>query len=164
LTFAELRRSQLTDLEFDPIASERAGDPAIRDIRARRFLIDLFAYGAASAAALACDYGLLVWLVAWHVHYLLASLVSFSVGMGVAYLLCVRFVFAARRTTSPKAEAAGFVAVGITGLALTQILLYLLVGRLALPVALAKIPTTGIVFLFNFLCRRSLVFVGRRGG
>lgn len=127
-----------------------------------RFVRDLVGYGLVSAVALACDYGLLIGLTAGGLHYLMASFVSFSVGMAVAYALCVRFVFSTRRAVSREVEAAGFFAVGVAGLALTQVLLYLLVSKAGLGVALAKIPTTGIVFLFNFLCRRGLVFVGRR--
>lgn len=123
-----------------------------------RFLVDLTAYGLVSVVALLCDYGLLLLFVGCGLHYLLASTISFSVGMGVAYALSVRFVFQTRRAVSREAEAAGFFAVGIVGLMLTQALLYLFVSRLDLPVALAKIPTTGAVFLFNFLCRRGLVF------
>ena len=81
--------------------------------------------------------------------------------MVVAYALSVRYVFQRRRAASRGVEAAGFVAVGLAGLLLTQVLLYLLVSRLGLTVALAKVPTTGGVFLFNFLCRRGMVFARR---
>ena len=76
--------------------------------------------------------------------------------MIVAYGLSIRFVFQTRRATSRETEAAGFFAVGLAGLLLTQLLLYLFVSRVGMPVALSKIPTTGIVFAFNFLCRRGL--------
>jgi putative flippase GtrA len=132
------------------------------DGRIARFLSDLVAYGLVSVVALACDYGLLLGLVACKVNYLLASLTSFSIGMGVAYALSIRFVFSDRRAVSREAEAGGFFAVGLVGLALTQGLLYLFVSHVGLSVALAKIPTTGIVFVFNFLCRRGLVFRGTR--
>lgn len=129
--------------------------------RTPRILLDLIGYGLVSVAALACDYGLLLLLVHAGVHYLIASTISFSIGMGVAYALSIRVVFSDRRAVSREAEAAGFFAVGIVGLLLTQVLLYVFVSRIGLAVAVAKIPTTGFVFLFNFLCRRGLVFVGR---
>ena len=146
MTLAELRRTSA-----NVVIGGRAG----------RFLADLVAYGVVSLAALACDYGLLVGLVACGLHYLVASFLSFSAGMVVAYALCVRFVYASRRAGSRETEATGFFAVGLAGLALTQALLYLFVSCGGLPVALAKIPTTGVVFFFNFLCRRSLVFASR---
>lgn len=126
------------------------------------FIVDLVRYGLVSVAALACDYGLLLALTAGGLHYLAAAAVSFSVGIGVAYALSVRFVFADRRDTSRVREAVGFFAVGLAGLLLTQLLLFLFVSGLSIDVAIAKIPTTACVFVFNFLARRGLVFTGLR--
>ncbi|WP_246725494.1 GtrA family protein [Beijerinckia sp. L45] len=128
----------------------------------RPFVIDLVRYGLVSVAALLCDYGLLLVLVAGGLHYLVAAAISFSAGMGVAYALSVRFVFPDRRDRSRLREAAGFFAVGFAGLLLTQLLLIVFVSGLSLDVAIAKIPTTGCVFIFNFLARRGLVFTGLR--
>lgn len=139
----------------------QAGSVALAERSVGRFVLDLIGYGLVSVAALACDYGLLVGFVAAGMHYLLASFLSFSCGMLVAYVLCVRLVFATRRAASREMEATGFFAVGLAGLVVTQLLLLVFVSRVGLTVALAKIPTTGIVFLFNFLCRRGLVFATR---
>ena len=140
------------------IDAGRAG-AARRIARLPRVVVDLLGYGCVSAVALACDYGLLLLLVAAGLQYLVAATLSFLVGMVVAYALSVRFVFFDRRADSREVEAAGFFVVGIAGLLLTQALLYVFVARCHLPVALAKIPTTGVVFAFNFLGRRGLVFV-----
>ena len=126
--------------------------------RLPRVVADLMGYGLVSVVALACDYGLLVALSAAGLHYLLAATASFTLGMVVAYALSIRFVFARRRALTREAEAAGFFAVGLLGLLLTQALLYVFVSHLGLSVGVAKVPTTGIVFAFNFLCRRGLVF------
>ena len=139
-------------------APDVTGSLAPAESRLSRLLSDLAGYGLVSVAALACDYGLLVGLVACGLHYLVASVLGFSVGMAVSYTLCIHLVFASRRAGSREVEAAGFLLVGVAGLALTQLLLYLFVARLGVAVALAKIPTTGLVFLFNFACRRGFVF------
>ena len=107
-----------------------------------RVLVDLTGYGLVSVVALACD------------------AIAFTVGMAVAYALSIRFVFPSRRALTREAEAGGFFAVGMLGLVLTQVLLFLLVSKLGMPVALAKAPTAVVVFLFNFVCRRGLVFAG----
>ena len=135
--------------------------PAALVGRLPRIITDLVGYGLVSVVALACDYGLLVGLTAVGMHYLVAASIGFTVGIAVAYGLSAHLVFADRRAGSRVAEAAGFIAIGLAGLALTQLCLYLLVARAHMPVALAKLPTAGGVFLFNFLSRRSLVFVGR---
>lgn len=126
------------------------------------FIVDLMRYGLVSIAALVCDYALLILLTVGGLHYLLAAAVSFSVGIGVAYVLSVRFVFADRRDPSRLREALGFFAVGFAGLLLTQLLLFVFVSGLSIDVAVAKIPTTGCAFIFNFLVRRGLVFTGLR--
>ena len=128
----------------------------------RPFVIDLLRYGLVSVAALVCDYGLLLALTAGGLHYLAAAAISFSIGIGVAYALSVRFVFADRRAASRLREAAGFFAVGFAGLLLTQLLLFVFVSGLSIDVAIAKIPTTACVFTFNFLARRGLVFTRLR--
>lgn len=135
-------------------AAHRFGDHA----GSRRFLLDLVGYGAVSVAALACDTGVLILLARLGVHYLVAAATGFSLGMFVAYTLSIRFVFADRRARSTRAELVGFLAVGLAGLLLTQGLMALFVSGLGIAVALAKIPTAGVVFLFNFLARRGLVF------
>jgi putative flippase GtrA len=61
----------------------------------------------------------------------------------------------------PSLELASFVAIGVAGLALNQLLIWTLVSRFGLDVALAKAPTAGAVFMFNFLARRALLFAPR---
>ncbi len=137
-----------------------AGAPCLAGTGSVRVLADLVGYGLVSVLALACDGGLLLLFVALGVNDLLAATASFSAGMLLACTLNVRFVFADRCGISRKAEVFGFFAVGIAGLVATQLLLSLFVAKVGLGVAVAKIPTTGMVFLFNFLCRRHLVFTG----
>jgi putative flippase GtrA len=122
------------------------------------FVADLVRYGAASGAALACDYAVLIGLLGAGLHYLMASAIGFSAGIVVAYLMSIRFVFPARRGADRMREAAGFLAVGLAGLLLTQVLLFVLVSGFTIVVPLAKTLTSGAVFFFNFLLRRSLVF------
>ena len=117
---------------------------------------DLWRYGLCSALAL--DWGLLVLLVALGMSYLIAATISFSTGMLVAYFGSVRFVFSDRRTHTPLAEAVGFFVIGFLGLGVNDLLLFVFVKLLGIPVGLAKAPTVIGVFTFNFLTRRLLLF------
>lgn len=140
-----------------------AAAPA-RDLWARLRLVvhDLVRYGLASAVALAVDYGLLILLSkVFGVAYLNAAAAGFLAGMAVAYLLSISVVFPGRRSVRPSLELASFVAIGVAGLALNQLLIWTLVSRFGLDVALAKAPTAGAVFMFNFLARRALLFAPR---
>ena len=126
------------------------------------FAKDAAGYGAASAVALAVDYSSLVVLNSvFHVAYLTAAFTAFMLGLVVAYVLNTRFVFKGRSRYSARGELIGFLVTGLAGLALNQALMYGFVSGLGLPVAAAKAPTVGFVFMFNFLSRRILLFHGR---
>lgn len=120
---------------------------------------DLFSYGLASAAALVLDWGLLYVLTSRvGMGYLVAAAIGFCAGMAVTYGLSIFVVFRGRRSTPPATEAMGFMAIGMTGLLVNELLLALFVQAFGLPPVVAKAPTAGCVFLFNFLTRRSLLF------
>lgn len=124
-----------------------------------RLAADLVKYGFASAAALALDYGLLmIGYKLLGVNYLLAAALGFVAGLCLVYLLSVRYVFSGRRRLRPGSELVGFLVTGLIGLLLNEALLSVLVESGYLSVALAKIPTAGCVFLFNFTARRALLF------
>ncbi len=121
-------------------------------------LRELALYGLASALALGVDWGLLLILTKLRVNYLLASGAGFTSGIGVTYILSVSMVFRHRPVADRKREFVGFLGVGLAGLILTQGLMALWVERLHMTPGMAKIPTAGVVFLFNFTVRRALLF------
>ena len=121
-------------------------------------LRELILYGLASAAALAVDWGLLVLLTWMGVDYLVASGSGFCVGIGVAYALSIRMVFAHRPIAERWREFTGFLGVGLAGLLLTQGLMMVWVEAFGMSPASAKAATAGLVFLFNFTVRRALLF------
>lgn len=125
-------------------------------------LRELMLYGLASALALGLDWGLLLALTALGVNYLAASATGFVSGMAVTYLLSVSVVFRHRPVADRRREFVGFVGVGLAGLILTQGLMALWVEVLRLHPGVAKIPTAGIVFIFNFTVRRALLFKAPR--
>lgn len=125
---------------------------------ARVFASDLVGYGFCGAIALALDWGLLILLVKAGVNYLAAAAMSFIAGMALSYVGSAYFVFRGRRARRLSTEIAGFVVIGFAGLVLNQILIFLFVHFGGLEVALAKAPTAALVFMFNFLLRRMLLF------
>jgi putative flippase GtrA len=141
-------------------ASGYAARPPLLARRRAELAVDFIRYGACSAAALALDYGLLLVLSqGFGLHYLLASAIGFMSGLALAYVSSIAFVFKGRRRHAAPREFAGFAAIGVAGLGLTQLLLACLVGGLGLSVALAKPMTAIVVFMFNFGLRRATLFV-----
>ncbi len=145
------------------LQSTRAYAAALRDERAAQFIGDLWRYGLCSAVALGLDWGLLTGLVRAGMNYLPAATASFLVGMVAAYVGSVVFVYRGRRPCPVLAEAIGFFLIGFAGLFVNILLLFGFVKYLGLGVGLAKAPTAVGVFLFNFLMRRTLLFVGAPG-
>ena len=144
-----MHASEAEDLSF---SDKRYG-------RLIRLAIDLVKYAFASVAALALDYGLLMLLYrALGINYLIAAAIGFSAGLGFVYLLSVCYVFSDCRRFRPGPELLGFLATGLIGLLINEALMRFFVETLCLSVALAKMPSAGLVFTFNFMTRRALLF------
>lgn len=116
-------------------------------------------YGAISVAALALDYGLLIFLTEYvGIYYLVSASISFLAGMLLVYVTSISFIFQERRLASTSVEFTSFAAIGLAGLALNGFLLWCITTGTPLSYQIAKLPTAGIVFLFNYVARRNLLF------
>ena len=119
-------------------------------------------YFLVSLAALALDYGLLVGLTAiGHLYYLVSAAIGFLAGLALNYALSVAFVFREHRLGDRRIEFLGFLLIGLVGLGLNEVLMKALVESAGLGYALAKIPATGVGFVFNFSARRLLLFTAK---
>jgi putative flippase GtrA len=120
-------------------------------------------YFAASALAFALDLAALSGLSRFAgVHYLLAAPVGFALGLTLIYLLSVRWVFAERRMTNPRVEFVLFGLIGLLGAGINELVIYAGVEQFALAPEQAKIPSAALVFCFNFVARKLLLFTRYR--
>ena len=116
-------------------------------------------YGVASVTALAVDYGLLIFLAEYvGFHYLISASISFLVGGIVVYFASILHIFDQRRLSNKSIEITSFMAIGVVGLAMNGLLIWAITEGTPISYQLAKLPTAGIVFLFNYVARRSLLF------
>ena len=116
-------------------------------------------YGVASVTALAVDYGLLIFLTEYvGFHYLISASISFLVGGLLVYITKTIHILHQRRLSSKSIEITSFMAIGVVGLALNGLLIWAITEGTPLSYQLAKLPTAGIVFLFNYVARRSFLF------
>lgn len=119
----------------------------------------LLLYGASSALALGVDFGLLLWLHKVDgVDYLLAAAIGFSCGCIVTYICSRLFVFDNNSNRRDAITFVLFVLVGVLGLGLNHIVLYLGVDVFEITLVFAKCISAGLVFWFNFLLRGMFVF------
>lgn len=116
-------------------------------------------YLVASAVALAIDFALYIALIRLaEVNYLIAAPLGFAFGLATVYLLSVRWVFRYRRLADRRAEFALFAVIGLAGMALNQGIIYLIVQWMPGSYEIAKLISAGMVFCFNFISRKLLLF------
>lgn len=125
---------------------------------------DFVRYFAASLLALAVDTGTLsLCLRALHLGLAWSASIGFVAGAMVAYALSVRWVFRARACADmPALEFAAFVGIGIAGLGITQLVLWIGVTEMGLLAEAVKLGAAGISFAFNYVARKSLLFAVSR--
>ncbi len=119
-------------------------------------------YGLASAVAFSVD-AVRLWLLvaSGTMHYLAAATLAFCTGALVAYALSVRLVFTHRRVQSRAAELNLFVLIGLLGLGINNLVIWLGVEFAgAAPVA-AKFAASAVTLTLNFTLRRLALFTPR---
>lgn len=130
---------------------------ALDDVFSR--LVEFARYFAVSGVALAVDFALLMALARWTaMPYHTAAAIGFLAGMVVAYVGAVRWAFEKRSVRSWQLEFAIFAVIGLVGLIINEGVLSVCVESLALPLALAKMVSAGIVFASNFVMRKWILF------
>ena len=121
--------------------------------------IQLFRYTFVGGVAFLADFGLLAGLTELAgLNYLLSAALSFIVGLTVNYLLSVQWVFASRKLADRRAEFLLFALIGVVGLGLNELFLWLFTEFVGWYYLVSKIVATVIVFFWNFLARRIILF------
>ena len=98
---------------------------------------------------------------AWGIY--VAVVCGFIVGLVVNYVLSLKFVFTASDYADRGRSISAFVLfgiIGLVGLLLTELGMWLGVSILGIHYTLVKIVVTGGVLLWNYLARRLIVFGG----
>jgi len=135
-------------MAFSRLSAPRAG-----------FWVKLLRYGFSSGLALMVDVGLMLLLVNWFdVHYLVAAAIGFSSGCLVTWLLSITIVFNDQSKRATAHNMLLFVLVGVLGLVLNHIILFIGVDLLQIHLLLAKGFSAIVVFWFNFFLRGAYVF------
>ena len=125
--------------------------------------IQLFRYLFAGGLAFVVDVSLLYGLTEYlGVYYLLSSLIAFLVGLVITYLLSVFWIFDERRTQNRLVEIAVFGLIGGVGIILTGFFMWVFTSVLLLYYLYSKVLTTIIVFVWNFLAKKGILFTKRK--
>jgi putative flippase GtrA len=127
----------------------------------RKVSIDarLLRYVGAGGLAFVVDYATLLGLTELlDVHYLISATGGFLLGSVVCYALSVLWVFDEHRYQSRSTELMLFVAIGICGLCLNNLLIWAGTEGVGLPYQFSKLLAAGGVLFFNYTTRRVVLF------
>lgn len=119
---------------------------------------ELALYTLLSAVALAVDTGAFTGLLGMGAAWPWAAGVGFAAGLLMSYTGSTLFVFHQHRLTDRRTEFVIYGLVGVGGLALTQLSLWVWLALLHLPPLAAKLLSAAGVFAFNFTLRKILLF------
>ncbi|HPB90262.1 MAG TPA: GtrA family protein [Rugosibacter sp.] len=127
----------------------------ISSLLTRQFIRYLYVGGLSFLVDFACLYYLTEHI---GMHYLISATLAFSLGLTTSYLLCLAWVFDFRRMPNRWHEFMVFSAIGLFGLVLNNLLLWLLTEYAGLYYLVSKIIATAAILFFNFSLRRWLLF------
>ena len=121
--------------------------------------VQAFRFLVVGLVAFAFDFSfLMVAVKVWHWNYLLSAALAYSIGLIVNYGMCVRWVFPRRRFEDQRTEFILFALIGVTGLGLTELILWIGKDFAGLDIALAKFASLFFVAAWNFTLRKTLLF------
>lgn len=121
-------------------------------------------YTVVSALALLLDFAVYLLVAAAGAWPAAAGVIGYACGLGLHYILSVRYVFDARAAAKTEARLlAEFALSGLAGMAITALVIAATTDLAGLPLLPAKVLAVGSSFLVVFALRRGVVFADRKG-
>ncbi len=119
-------------------------------------LIQFLRYIFVGGMAFIADAGML-WLISLAAHYLIAAAAGFVFGLVVNFALSKLFIFKSSDINA-AAEFAAYAVIGIIGLGITELMMYLLTSKAGIYYMLSKIITAAVVLIWNFAARKIVLY------
>jgi putative flippase GtrA len=120
---------------------------------------ELFKSILSSIVSFALDFSIFLFLTeVVGLYYVVSSAVGFVAGTSLSYVLSVYWIFAKRKFAHTRLEFFIFLGVGLIGVGLNSLLLYIFTEYVGIYYAVSKIISASIVFFFNFFSRKIILF------
>jgi len=122
-------------------------------------LVQFFRYAIVSGVSLGVDFGLLyVGTEYVGLHYLVSAIVGYSLGVVVNYLLSVLWAFPRSRLKSRVLEFIVFVIIGVVGMGLNEVLLWLFTEVIRFHYLVSRSITAIVGYFWKFVLRKIILF------
>lgn len=123
----------------------------------KKLINQILKFGVVGGLAFLIDYGLLYVLTEFvGIHYLISSVISFTVSLIFNYILSIKWVFDVTKKQTAK-EITIFVILSVIGLGINQVVMYVGSDLLHIYYMLTKIVATAIVMVWNFVTRKIFI-------
>lgn len=116
-------------------------------------------YFFASGIALFADMSILFILTEYfNVYYILSATISFLAGIAITYILSKFYIFTKTKIDNKINEFTVFLIIGIIGLILNNVFLYIFTEYLGIYYMLSKIFVIIVTYLWNYFARKKFIF------
>lgn len=119
-------------------------------------ILQMLQYAVVALVGLIVDFGIVIFTKeVLELHYLLAVCLGFICGLIVTYILSNRYVFGQPKSNR-KTLFIFFGVIGLIGLAILNLLVWLFTDKLGINYIVSKSIATIVVFMWNFFARKAL--------
>ena len=123
----------------------------------KKIVRQILKFTVVGGLAFLIDYGLLYILTEFiGIHYLISSIISFTVSVIFNYILSIKWVFDVNKKQGLK-EFILFIILSVIGLIINEIIMYLMVDIMNIHYMISKLFSTGVVMVYNFITRKIFI-------
>lgn len=116
-------------------------------------------YFFASGIALFVDMSLLFILTEFcRIYYLISATISFLAGIAITYIFSKLYIFTKTSISNRAAEFTVFFIIGVIGLGLNNLFLYIFTDIFSIHYMLSKCFVIAITYLWNYFARKKFIF------
>ncbi len=122
--------------------------------------LQFFRYLFVGGVATIVDWGVLyVMTSVLGVYYLYSSIASFMAGLLTNFILSKLLVFkASEARVNPWMEFLGYALIGVVGLGITELILYVMTDLLGVYYMVSKVVATVVVLAWNYIARKKILY------